>query len=130
MDMAILGQMFLNGGTLGGERILSKASVEAMTRDQIPGIMAEYKDKTIGPGEWELGWSIYINGKSWAYGEPLLSQGSYCHGDSGGVFFWIDPARDLVAVFFSTYLSMTKDERPVAATDLFINSVLASIIDD
>ena len=53
-----------------------------------------------------------------------------CHGGSGGVFFWIDPVRDLVAVFFSTYLSMTKDERPVAATDLFLNALLASIVDD
>jgi CubicO group peptidase (beta-lactamase class C family) len=130
MDMAIFGQMFLNGGTLGGQRILSTASVEAMTRDQIPGIMSEHNGMTIGPAEWGLGWSIHINGRSWAYGEPLLSQDSYCHGGGGGVFFWIDPARDLVAVFFSTYLSLTKDERPVAATDLFINSVLASIVGD
>jgi CubicO group peptidase (beta-lactamase class C family) len=130
IDMTVFGQMFLNSGTLGGERILSTASVEAMTRDQIPGILAEDKGETIGPAEWGLGWSIHIDSKSWVYGEHLLSQGSYCHGGSGGVFFWIDPVRDLVAVFFSTYLSMTKDERPVIAIDLFINSVLASIIDD
>ena len=128
-DISILGQMFLNGGSYGGVRILSQASVEAMTKDQVPGIMTEYEGEEIGRAEWGLGWSIHETVKSWAYGEPLLSRGSFCQGGVGGVFVWVDPVKDLVAVFFSTYVSMTKDGRPAAATDLFINSVLASITD-
>jgi serine-type D-Ala-D-Ala carboxypeptidase len=37
-DLAIFGQMFLNGGTYGQARILSRPAVAAMTRNQIPGI--------------------------------------------------------------------------------------------
>ena len=130
MNMAIFGQMFLNGGIYAGNRILSAASVEAMTRDQTPGILAEYEGETIGEAEWGLGWSIHNNGRSRIYDEPLLSQGSYSHGGIGGVFIWVDPVKDLVAVFFSTTISMNRYEWPAAATDLFINSLLASIVED
>lgn len=41
-DMAIFGQMFLNGGTYGEAQVLSRAAVAAMTRNQIPGIRAKY----------------------------------------------------------------------------------------
>ncbi len=37
-DLAIFGQMFLNGGGYGRARILSRPAVAAMTRNQIPGI--------------------------------------------------------------------------------------------
>jgi CubicO group peptidase (beta-lactamase class C family) len=129
MDQAIFGQMFLNGGTYGSARILSQSSVAAMTRDEIPGIEAFEGDESIGAAEWGLGWSIHNTGKNVSYDEPLLSTGSYCHGGAGGVFIWVDPARDLVAVFFSTYLSETEAGQPVAATDLYINSLLAAIVD-
>lgn len=128
-DMVIFGQMFLNRGTYDEVRILSPASVAAMTRNQIPGIPASFRGATFPEGEWGLGWSIHHTKKSWGYDEPLLSQEAYCHGGSGGVFLWLDPAHDLVAVFFSVYLSLTENERPVASTDLFINSILAAITD-
>jgi CubicO group peptidase (beta-lactamase class C family) len=127
MDLAIFGQMFLNGGTYGGERILSPASVAAMTRDQVPGLDGFLGDESVGAAEWGLGWSIHKTRKTWGYNELLLSIGSYCHGGSGGTFMWVDPGRDLVAVFFSVYLSYTDAGQPVSATDLFINSLLASI---
>jgi serine-type D-Ala-D-Ala carboxypeptidase len=38
MDMAIFGQMFLNGGRYGDKRVLSRPAVTEMTRNQIPGI--------------------------------------------------------------------------------------------
>jgi CubicO group peptidase (beta-lactamase class C family) len=39
-DLAVFGQMFLNGGSYGGVRILSPASIAEMTRNQIPGVSA------------------------------------------------------------------------------------------
>lgn len=129
MDMAIFCQMFLNSGVYGEARILSPASVHAMTRNQIPGIGAHFLDEYFPEGNWGLGWSVHQNGKSWAYGEVLQSQHSFCHGGAGGVFLWVDPVYDVVAVFFSVVLDLLENERPKACTDLFINAVLSSIVD-
>jgi len=129
MDMAIFGQMFLNSGTYGEARILSPASVHAMTRNQIPGIGAHFLDEYFPEGDWGLGWSVHQNGKSWAYGEILQSQRSFCHGGAGGVFLWVDPVYEVVAVFFSVYLELRENERPEACTDLLINTVLSSIVE-
>ena len=129
MDMAVFGQMFLNSGVYGEARILSPASVHAMTRNQIPGIEAHFLDEYFPEADWGLGWSIHQNGKSWAFGEILQSQGSFCHGGAGGVFLWVDPTCDVVAVFFSVYIELRENERPNACTDLFINSVLSSIVE-
>ena len=129
MDVTIFGQMFLNGGVYGETRILSPASVHAMTRNQIPGIGAHFRDEYFPEADWGLGWSIHQNGKSWAYGEILQSQRSFCHGGAGGVFLWVDPTYDVVAVFFSVVLELLENERPKACTDLFINTVLSSIIE-
>jgi CubicO group peptidase (beta-lactamase class C family) len=129
MDMAIFGQMFLNGGVYGEARILSPASVHAKTRNQIPGIGAHFRDEYFPEGDWGLGWSVHQNGKSRAYDEILQSQRSFCHGGAGGVFLWVDPVYDFVAVFFSVVLELLENERPKACTDLFINAVLSSIIE-
>jgi len=45
MDTAIMGQMLLNGGVYGDTRVLSLATVTAMTRNQIPGIGARWFDE-------------------------------------------------------------------------------------
>ncbi len=129
MDMAIFGQMFLNGGVYGNTRISSPASIHAMTRNQIPGIGGHHLDEYFPEAEWGLGWGVYQNRKSWAYGEILQSQHSICHGGAGGVFIWVDPVYDVVAVFFSVVLELLENERPKACTDLFINAVLSSIVD-
>ena len=128
-DMAIFGQMFLNGGVYSDTRILSPASVHAMTRNQIPGIGAHFRDEYFPEADWGLGWSVHQNGKSWAYGEILQSQRSFCHGGAGGVYLWVDPVYDVVAVFFSVVLELLENERPKACTDLFINAVLSSIVE-
>jgi CubicO group peptidase (beta-lactamase class C family) len=129
MDMAIFGQMFLNGGIYGNSRILSRSSTKAMTSNQIPGIEGQIRDEIFPEAEWGLGWSVHVNGKSWAYDEILLSQNAFCHGGAGGVFLWVDPVYEIVAVFFSVYVEILENERPNACTDLFINAVLSSIIE-
>jgi CubicO group peptidase (beta-lactamase class C family) len=129
MDMAIFGQMFLNGGVYGNTRVLSRPSTEAMTSNQIPGVEGRFRDEIIPEAEWGLGWSVHVNGKSWASDEILLSQNAFCHGGAGGVFLWVDPVYEIVAVFFSVYLEILENERPNAYTDLFINAVLSSIVD-
>jgi len=130
MDMAIFGQMFLNQGRYGEHRILSPVTVEAMTRNQIPGIEAQLFEERFPEAGWGLGWSINLKYKGQAYGEALLSPTSYLHGGAGGVHLWIDPVREIVGVFFSVAMENKESDipsMPVWNVDLFMNMVSASI---
>jgi len=53
-DLAVFGQMYLNWGRYGDARILSPAAVVEMTRDQIPGVPANYNERSSrkGRGAW------------------------------------------------------------------------------
>jgi CubicO group peptidase (beta-lactamase class C family) len=100
LDMAVFGQMFLNGGVYGGERILSPATVREMTRNQLPGISARFGTEFFPEAGWGYGWGIEI-GKRERRGPTLVSPQTFSHGGSGGVFLWIDPVAEIVGVYFS-----------------------------
>jgi CubicO group peptidase (beta-lactamase class C family) len=102
MDAAIFGQMFLNQGIYAGSKILSPASIRAMTRDQLPGMGARFREDEFPTAGWGLGWSI------------------------GGVFLWVDPVFDMVGVYFSVVYTLEQNQY-YGCADLFINMVQASV---
>jgi CubicO group peptidase (beta-lactamase class C family) len=122
-DMAVFAQMFLNKGIYGGKRILSRCTVEAMTKNQIPGISARWGNMFFPEGSWGYGWSIQGNKRD-EYGS-LCSANTFSHGGAGGTFLWVDPDREIVGVFFSVY-SHWDD----CGTDLFSNMVMSAIEED
>ena len=84
-DMAIFGQMFLNGGIYGDARILSPPTVAAMTRNQIPGIAASVRGETYAEGLWGYGWNIY-GGEDWKrFPGTLMSPEAFNHPGAGEV---------------------------------------------
>lgn len=90
-DLARLYQMMLNGGQLEGVRILSKASVEAMTTVHTGTL------PTSGPGMgYGLGWAVV---REPAGGLQFMSMGTYGHGGRYGTYCFIDPKRDMFGVF-------------------------------
>jgi len=119
MDTAIFGQMFLNRGTYGDARVLSPASVAAMTRNQIPGISARFGDEFFPEASWGLGWDIHGNKKS---GGSIYPREAFGHGGIGGVFFWMDPIYKIVGVYFSVMLADWN-------ADLLMNAVMAGAVD-
>jgi CubicO group peptidase (beta-lactamase class C family) len=132
-DMAVFGQMFLNGGTYGDTRILSRTSVTEMTRNQIPGISAEYFDQTFPEAGWGLGWCLHLNKQSAAFAETLQSAQSFNHGGYGGTYFLVDPVHEMVICYFACekdwenwWTAWPHSSR----ADLFINSVTAAIVDN
>jgi CubicO group peptidase (beta-lactamase class C family) len=138
VDMATFGQMFLNHGTYGDARILSPASVAAMTRDQIPGLGARYGGEFFPGASWGFGWSVRGNKKSLAYGEPLQSPKALCHTGAGGVLLWVDPVYEIVGVYFSVLSDSgippgvaTPEGSPYVRScmDLFINAVTAAVVE-
>lgn len=132
-DMAVFGQMFLGRGTYGGTRILSPAAVVEMTRNQIPGIGARYEDFYFPEASWGLGWGTRENKNNLAYAETLHSQRAFAHCGDGGVFMWVDPAYDLVGIYFSVWPADAawhfSWDMLRGRPDMFVNAVTAAIID-
>ena len=126
LDIAIFGQMFLNQGVYDETRVLSPATIAAMTRNQIPGVKSKYFDEEFPNASWGLGWSVNAPYKGEVYAEQLLSPSYYVHGGAGGVVLWIDPVQEIVGVFFSV-LTKTLDDRPLLGADLFMNMIAAAI---
>ena len=91
-DIAIYAQMMLNGGTYQGKRILSRATVEMMTRDYK---IVEGKKVSIRG----LGWDK-LTGYSSNRGENMSSR-AFGHGGFTGTVLWIDPELDMFFIFLS-----------------------------
>lgn len=103
-DYARFAQMLLDGGELGGVRILSPKSVELMTSNHLP------PDITYGAFTMELGLTAplpqYGQGYGLGVGVRLErgrsmvpgSVGDFYWGGATGPYFWVDPQEQLVAV--------------------------------
>ena len=129
MDMARFGQMFLNHGTHGGTRILSPATVDEMTRNQIPGIGAEYGTEVFPEASWGFGWNVHGDKKA-PYDGALYSLRGFRHSGGGGVLLWVDPVYEIVGTHFSVKIQRTADEQQrEGSADLFINAVTASVME-
>jgi CubicO group peptidase (beta-lactamase class C family) len=98
LDMAKFGQMFLNKGIYGENRVLSPASVTEMTRNQIPRISSTYGEEYFAEASYGYNWSVNGNKKD---NGDLLSPSSFNHGGAGGVTLTVDPVYEMVLVLFS-----------------------------
>jgi len=125
-DMAVFFQMFLNGGVYGGARILSPATVREMTRNQIPGLSAEWGGEFFPEAGWGYGLAIQGNKKASRDGS-LLSPATFSHVGGGMNYAWADPALDLVGAYLMPrWVSARRRETGV---DLFVNAVTASVVE-
>jgi CubicO group peptidase (beta-lactamase class C family) len=90
-DYLKFAQMLLNGGELGGVRILSRKTVEYMTSDHLGAMRGP------GPGYgFGLGFAVrHANGLSASTG----TGSDYNWAGYGGTYFWVDPKEKLVAVW-------------------------------
>ncbi len=101
-------QMLLNGGELDGTRLLGSRTVDYMTQNHLPGgadleefgrpLFAE--SPLLGTG-FGLGFSVVIDA---AEGKVLSSPGEFAWGGAASTAFWVDPAEELTALFFTQLL--------------------------
>jgi CubicO group peptidase (beta-lactamase class C family) len=98
-DYLRFAQMLLNGGVLGGVRILSPASVALMTSDHLPTTLKPRLTGTPLEGQrFGLGVAVVDQlGRS----AGLAGEGDYGWGGHYDTQFFISPAYDVVAVLFS-----------------------------
>jgi serine-type D-Ala-D-Ala carboxypeptidase len=126
LDMAVFGQMFLNGGRYGDKRILSRPTVSEMTRNQIPGIGVDWFGTYIPEASWGYGWGVISNIK-WKYFSSLHSPKTFGHPGAGGVGLGIDPVHQIILAYFSVVLEITPRLEQKTNSDLFENAIYASI---
>jgi CubicO group peptidase (beta-lactamase class C family) len=129
LDMAVFGQMFLQRGTVGGERVLGPATVAAMTTNQIPGVGLQFDDEHFAEASWGLGWSVHGRRDARRAGS-LYSAEAFEHLGSGGTYLWVDPTYDLVGVYFSLLLAGAPGLNAPWRADLFSNVVTAAVLNE
>ena len=114
-DYVRFAQMLLNGGELGGVRIVSRKTVEYMTTDHLVGMRGA---PAVGYG-FGLGFGVrHTSGQATANG----TGGDYTWGGLGGTYFWVDPKERLVAVWMMQAVGPRNYYR-----ELFRNMVYAAM---
>ena len=96
MDYARFSQMLLNGGTLDGNRIIGRKTLELMASNHLgPNVKVISPLMPAGHG-FGLGFAVRTDaGMAPFPGSP----GEFFWSGMAGTFFWIDPKEDLFAVF-------------------------------
>ena len=85
-----------------GDRVLSRAGVVEMTRDQTLGVPGGVESAKVrwDPGRWGLGWEVKGEKRRHWTGE-LTSPRTFCHFGHAGTLLWGDPERDLALAVFA-----------------------------
>ena len=101
-------QMLLRGGELDGARLLGPRTVAYMTRNHLPGgadletfgrpLFAESPFRGVGFG---LGFSTVVDAVA---GKVLTSAGEYAWGGMASTAFYVDPAEQVTALFFTQFV--------------------------
>lgn len=123
-DLAVICQLMLNGGQYDGIRLISPATVRAMTEnrlDDYPNLPEPIRRTR----PWGLGWALNHPGQDDTWGD-LLSRRVYGHIGITGTIAWIDPERDA----FCTILTSLPRLRPGAPSRFsrLSNAVAAAFV--
>ncbi len=102
-------QMLCNRGELDGTRILSRKTVELMTRNHLPGGVdltavappGQFSEVAYAGIGFGLGVSV-IN--DLARAQIAGSEGQFAWGGAASTAFWVDPVEDVVVVFMTQLL--------------------------
>jgi CubicO group peptidase (beta-lactamase class C family) len=100
VDFSRFCRMMLNDGTLGETRLLSPATVRAMTSNQLTAFpsVPEFQRRC---RPWGLGWRLSWPGDSAHFGD-LLGPRTFGHWGATGTLCWIDPDSDVFLVLLTT----------------------------
>jgi CubicO group peptidase (beta-lactamase class C family) len=102
-------QMLLNGGELGGARILGRKTIELMTLNHLPGgqdvsqlnIGGQFSQVAYEGVGFGLGFSVTLD---LARAQTVGSVGEYAWGGAASTAFWIDPKEELVVIFMTQFM--------------------------
>ncbi len=103
-DYMRFAQMLANNGTLDGERIIGRKTLELMHTNHLPGELLPYE---------LLG--LPVPGMGFGLGSRVMldvaetagpgSVGEYGWAGAAKTYYWVDPAEELVGLFMSQYMT-------------------------
>lgn len=96
-------QMLLNGGTLDGNRLLGRKTVDLMLMNHLPADLIPIgvgDEPSYGRG-FGLGGSVIVDV---AATNIPGSVGAWGWGGAAATHFWIDPAEDLIGIFMTQFM--------------------------
>jgi CubicO group peptidase (beta-lactamase class C family) len=99
-DLAIFGQMMVNGGVYGGRRYVEAETIRAWTQ---PAELVAGSSRAVG-------WDTARVPASPLGQEPSMA---FWHTGFTGVSLWIDPERELVAILLSNRIHPTRDNQQI-----------------
>lgn len=115
-DFAVLCQMLLAGGTYGGRRYLSRATVERMTTNRLDDL-PDLPEGVRRTQPWGLGWRLNHPGTDDSCGD-LLSPRAFGHTGATGTMVWIDPEKDGFCVLLTNALRASAPGRLVQLSNV------------
>jgi CubicO group peptidase (beta-lactamase class C family) len=98
-DVAVICALVLNGGTWNGARLLSPATVRAMTSNRLDDLPEPVRRTQ----PWGLGWRLNHAGTPDSWGD-LLDRRVFGHTGSVGNVVWMDPHTKGFCIVLSNYL--------------------------
>jgi len=103
MDYLRFAQAMLNGGSLDGQRIVSRPTTQLMMSDHTgdrPGVPLTPPELLLGTQGYGFGLGFMVRNGAGIAGVPG-NTGEAMWAGYGGTYFWIDPKEGLVAVLMS-----------------------------
>lgn len=100
-DYMRLARMLLNGGELDGARILKPSTVRLMATDQLD---ARIRERDFLPGKGSVGFGMDFAVRVSQPQKPQENRGAvgeFFWDGAASTLFWVDPANQLAAVFFT-----------------------------
>ena len=121
-DYLRFAQMFLNGGTLDGVRVLEPETVAIMTMNRLPETLLPigFNQPQLGRG-WGLGFCIVIDSNVFPF---PVSEGTFWWDGSSGTRFFIDPGLDIVTVIMAAATPAHANGFREAFTEAVYNSIM------
>jgi CubicO group peptidase (beta-lactamase class C family) len=116
-DLFAFCRMMLDGGTFKGRRILSRMSVDEMTRNQTLYVKSAVTERPVHQG---FGWGL--SGDP-LFDFPLTSTGSFGHNGAFGAIIWIDPEKKLIRIFLEHRLGFNNE------SNLFMAMAGSAVLD-
>ncbi len=99
-DIMHFGRMMLAEGRAGDLQVVSRAAVQAATRNQLEAMRdIPADDRRTRP--WGLGWRLNWGAHSANFGD-FLGPRTYGHWGATGTVMWLDPDRDACVILLST----------------------------
>jgi CubicO group peptidase (beta-lactamase class C family) len=122
-DYLRFSRMLLGKGTLEGQRILGRKTLELMTKNHLTGgktvaqaaTNARWQDVSRQGIGFGLGFAVALDT---ADGQVSESPGVYYWSGAASTHFWIDPVEDLAVVFMTQYMPTLPDTRLNIAREL------------